>query len=73
MDADTSSASMDTIGAMSVDAATNHASVDTIAGFASDGAITEPADVDITSDSADAGKIIDEMLRHEALSQEDER
>lgn len=60
-------------GSASVDAATNHASADTIAGFASDGAVTEPADVDITSDSADAGDIIDEMLKHEALSQEDER
>ena len=73
MDADTSSASMDTIGAMSVDATTNHASVDTIAGFASDGAVTEPASADAIADSADAGDIIGEMLKHEALSQEDER
>ena len=49
------------------------ASTDTIAGFASAGAITEPADIDISSDSADAGDIIDEMLKHEALSQEDDR
>jgi len=72
-DTDTGSASGDTIGATSVDAATNHASADTIAGFASDGAITDPASADAIADSADAGDIIDEMLKHEALSQEDER
>ena len=72
-DADTGSASMDIIGVTSVGADTSPASGDTIAGFASDGAVTEPTDVDITSDSTDAGDIIDEMLKHEALSQEDER
>lgn len=73
-DTDTGSANTDTIaGAASVDAATNHASVDTIAGFASDGAVTDPASADAIADSADAGEIIDEMLKHEALSQEDER
>ena len=65
------SASVDTIaGSSNTDTITSD---DTIAGFASDGAVTEPADVDITSDSADAGDIIDEMLKYEALSQEDER
>ncbi len=73
-DALKSSASSDVIkSSASVDTATNHASADTIAGFASDGAITDPASADAIADSADAGDIIDEMLRHEALSQEDER
>lgn len=73
-DTDIGSANTDTIaGAASVDAATNYASADTIAGFASDGAITDPASADAIADSADAGDIIDEMLKHEALSQEDER
>lgn len=65
--------SADTIGVASANAATNHASADTIADFASDGAITESASADAIADSADAGEIIDEMLKHEALSQEDER
>ena len=68
------SASADTIaGVTSVGADTGRASADTIAGFAGDGAITESASADAIADSADAGDIIDEMLRHEALSQEDER
>ena len=67
------SASMDTIGVTSVGADTSRASADTIAGFAGDGAITDPASADAIADSADAGDIIDEMLKHEALSQEDER
>lgn len=68
------SANTDTIaGAASVDAATSPASADTIAGFASDGAVTDPASADAIADPADAGEIIDEMLKHEALSQEDER
>ena len=67
-------ANTDTIaGAASVDADTSRASADTIAGFASDGAVTDPASADAIADSADAGDIIDEMLKHEALSQEDER
>ena len=65
------SASVDTIaGSSNTDTIT---SADTIAGFASDGAITDPASADAIADSADAGDIIDEMLKHEALSQEDER
>lgn len=68
------SASADTIADVtSVGADTSRASADTIAGFASDGAITDPASADAIADSADAGDIIDEMLKHEALSQEDER
>lgn len=67
-------ANMDTIADVtSVGADTSRASADTIAGFASDGAITDPASADAIADSADAGDIIDEMLKHEALSQEDER
>ena len=54
-------------------AATSPGSADTIAGFAGDGAITESASADAIADSTDAGDIIDEMLKHEALSQEDER
>lgn len=73
-DTSTGSANMDTIaGAASMDAATSPGSADTIAGFAGDGAITDPASADAIADSADAGDIIDEMLKHEALSQEDER
>ena len=70
----TGSANMDTIaGVTSVGADTGRASADTIAGFASDGAITDPASADAIADPADAGEIIDEMLKHEALSQEDGR
>lgn len=73
-DISTGSGNTDIIaGVTSVGADTSRASADTIAGFASDGAVTEPTDVDVASDSADAGEIIDEMLRHEALLQEDER
>lgn len=73
-DALKSFANIDTIADVtSVGADTSRASGDTIAGLASDGAVTEPADIDAVSDSADAGEIIDEMLKHEALSQEDER
>lgn len=72
-DTDTGSASMNIIGVTSVGADTGRASADTIAGFASSGAITESASADAIADSADAGDIIDEMLKHEALSQEDER
>lgn len=72
-DTDTGSASMDTMGVTSVGADTSRVSGDTIASSASDGAITESASADAIADSADAGDIIDEMLKHEALSQEDER
>ena len=72
-DTDTGSASADTIGVTSVGADTGRASGDTIASSASDGAVTDPASADAIADSADAGDIIDEMLKHEALSQEDER
>lgn len=73
-DTSTGSANIDTIaGVTSVGADTGRASGDTIAGLASDGAVTDPASADAIVESADAGDIIDEMLRHEALSQEDER
>lgn len=65
------SASVDTIaGSSNTDTIT---SADTIAGFASDYAIADPASADTIAESADAGEIIDEMLKHEALLQEDER
>lgn len=73
-DTSTGFANTDTIaGVTSVGADTGRANADTIAGFASDGAITESASADAIADSADASDIIDEMLKHEALSQEDER
>ncbi len=71
-DTSTGFANADTIaGVTSVGADTSRASGDTIAGLASDGAVTEPADIDAVSDSADAGEIIDEMLKHEALSEDE--
>ncbi len=72
-DTDTGSASMDIIGVTSVGTDTSRASGDTIADLASDSPVTDPASADAIADSADAGDIIDEMLKHEALSQEDER
>ena len=69
-------------GSASADTSTGFANTDTIAGVtgvgadtsrAGDDAITGSLDADAIADSADAGEIIDEMLKHEALSQEDER
>lgn len=78
--ADGSPASADTTkGSVSVDTIAGSAntdtiaSADTIASSASDGPVTDPASADIIADSADASEIIDEMLKHEALSQEDEK
>ena len=74
VDTATGSANTDTTaGVTSVGADTSRASGNTIASSASDGAITDPASADAIADSADAGEIIDEMLKREALSQEDER
>lgn len=73
-DTATGSANTDTIaGVASVGTDTGRTSGDTIAYPASDDAVTDPASVDAIADPADAGEIIDEMLKHEALSQEDEK
>ncbi len=73
-DTDTGSANMDTIaGVTGMGDDTGRASGDTIADLASDSPVTDPASADAIADPADAGEIIDEMLKHEALSQEDER